>query len=199
LNIGPVNVNGIDTYNFIVDDTGNVTIRQGDVNITSGSINLGAIKDKAGNVIDYNFKVTNGGNVTIRKGGIYLGGTEKGAEGETITYKFEVDTNGKITAQNAVIQGEITANTGKIGSWTINKDGVLSADVGSDTSYFFKIGKGNKWESWIRGDGAAKFGVGTLSDYGLFIDSETGNNDIFLYANDGIKIGTTTTSVFYAD
>jgi hypothetical protein len=62
------------------------------------------------------------GDITINKGSINLGATENG-----VTYKCIIDNNGKITAQNADIQGAITAESGKIGIWTINEDGVLSA------------------------------------------------------------------------
>jgi hypothetical protein len=63
----------------------------------------------------------------------------------------------------------------------------------------FRIGFNNKaWESWIKADGAAKFGACNLSDYSLFIESGD-NYDIFLEAKNGIRIGTTSSSLFHAD
>ena len=79
--------------NFSVTDAGLVTIKKGSINLGSG-----------------NFQVTDGGVITMKKGSI------------NIADKFIVTTGGALTATSADITGKITANSGKIGSFSINND-----------------------------------------------------------------------------
>lgn len=96
--------------NFTVTDAGNVTAKN--INATGGSI--GGWTLSGGNL--------SSGNMTIHGDG-YISSHGDKAE-------FDVTAEGQLKAKSAIIQGEINAGSGYIGSWLIS-DGSLTNNTGS--------------------------------------------------------------------
>lgn len=165
---------------FFADNDGNLDIT-GSITATNltatdaGTIGPWKITEKA--------LYKEGGWKSSTAGSAYLGD-----EGISVTNKFYVDKTGKLTATGADIQGEIKADTGRIGGsngWTIASNKISNGTLGSNNSMFL---------------GAANLGTATianksLSTWRLTVGSGFGvTNEGALYATGATITGSITAS-----
>lgn len=133
--------------NFVVDNTGSVTIKQGSINLGSGNFvvdNSGSVTIKSGSItLGSNFSVTSAGAITIKSGSINLGNGN-----------FTVDNNGSVTIKSGSItigsnsnfsvnsSGTVTIKNGSInlgnGNFTVDNNGSVAIKSGS-----LNLGNGN--------------------------------------------------------
>ena len=188
---GKQNDDGSMKYYFNVDKNGNVEI-------TQGSINLGLNSDGA-----YNFSVDNDGNMVARDG--YFTGDIVGSSISSSDGTFAIDADGNI--QGADISGSSFSSTN--GTFSIDENGNItgasisgsSIEIGDENgSYYF--GVGTNGEVTIQGanisgyatDGEVASEIAVLPhSIGLF--SGNGSITITTYDGNGNSIGSSQTDI----
>ena len=198
IGIGPVSLSSTDTtnarYNFMVDNKGNVFANNGVFKgaITATSLELG---DKAKNVIssmipdapdlsDYATKnyVDNatasvaGSNIILTKSGntVYAYVNKGLDSNNNLIYGdliYKADADGALIAENAFIEGQVTATSGYIGGWQIrSKAAGASTHYGDGALYY-----NNGW--WVYDSGTNDYlspKDGTI----IFSSGDTINGDV---------------------
>lgn len=137
--------------NFVVDNSGNVTIKKGSINLGNGNFtvdNNGSVVIKSGNItlnsgsinLGNNFIVDSSGVATIKSGSITLGSNFSVNSSGVVTIKsgsitlgsnFSVDSNGTVTIKNGSI------NLGN-GNFTVDNNGSVAIKSGN-----LNLGNGN--------------------------------------------------------
>lgn len=128
---GSVEVGGTSAVKMSLDTSGNLSV-SGEITADSGTIGGWTVNKSYG--IYTNGKTTptstNTGILIHKNGAIYAGAYSS----TTSSCPFQVNANGHLTASGATINGsgsfsgEISASSGKIGAWSIEKDSATTTD-----------------------------------------------------------------------
>lgn len=104
---------------------------------------------------------------------------------------FSVTSGGQLKCKNAIIEGNITANRGTIGGWTLNNTGLSSGNLYIGSNGIFRLGSNFSIDQSgnVQMTGKVTATSGKIGDWNI-VNGELSNNDRTVYlSTTGLKIG----------